>query len=134
MEALRYECPLIIVPNPTLLDNHQRELALECARKETAVVGKLGRLHEALSLAGQLAAKRNLEALPPYREPPFPVPETERRTLLDWALLTCYPEEYERQLGQHSPPAAPRRESVVARSDSLDDYDRNFAVERMRSG
>lgn len=42
MEALRYKLALIVVPNPTLLDNHQAELAEECERKEWAVVGKLG--------------------------------------------------------------------------------------------
>lgn len=42
MEALRYQCPLIVVPNPELMNNHQQELADECAAKRYAVVGKLG--------------------------------------------------------------------------------------------
>ena len=33
--------PLIVVPNPTLLDNHQAELAEEMARQRYAVHGKL---------------------------------------------------------------------------------------------
>jgi len=30
------------------------------------------------------------EALVPYSAPPFPVPESERVTLFDWMVLTCY--------------------------------------------
>lgn len=38
-----------------------------------------------------------MDALPPYTPPPFPVPEAERVTLFDWMVLTCYPEELNRQ-------------------------------------
>lgn len=42
LEAMRYQVPLIVVPNPTLMDNHQAELARECARQKWAVYGELG--------------------------------------------------------------------------------------------
>jgi hypothetical protein len=32
-----------------------------------------------------------MDDLPPYKEPPFPVPEAERCKLFDWMVLTCYP-------------------------------------------
>ena len=34
-----------------------------------------------------------MDALPPYRPPPFPVPAADRVTLFDWMVLTCYPDE-----------------------------------------
>jgi beta-1,4-N-acetylglucosaminyltransferase len=42
MEALRYQSPLIVVPNSSLMDNHQAELAEECEKQQWAVYGKLG--------------------------------------------------------------------------------------------
>jgi beta-1,4-N-acetylglucosaminyltransferase len=42
MEAFRYQCPLVVVANPELMNNHQQELADECAAKGYAVVGELG--------------------------------------------------------------------------------------------
>lgn len=41
LDALRLSIPLIVVPNPTLLDNHQDELAEELARQGYVVHGKL---------------------------------------------------------------------------------------------
>lgn len=148
MEAMRYRCPLIIVPNPTLLNNHQAETANHAAAAGHAVVGTLGRLPEALREARTLAAKRNLDSLPPYREPPFPVDPRDRRTLLDWTLLTCYPGELARMLAgkededeeddeeEMAWAGKPRVSNVSMDTevDSLDAYDRRVALDCIRSG
>ena len=42
MDALRMDVPLIVVPNPSLLDNHQVELAEELARQGYVVHGQVG--------------------------------------------------------------------------------------------
>jgi beta-1,4-N-acetylglucosaminyltransferase len=133
MEALRYECPLIIVPNPTLLNNHQAEIASHVAAKDLAVVGQLGHLHEALHASRLQAAKRNLDSLPPYRDPPFPVPETDRRKLLDWTLLTCYPDELARRMEKMDAPRMSHG-SVDTDIDSLDAYDREIALGCLQRG
>ncbi len=41
LDALRIAVPLIVVPNPSLLDNHQEELAEELARQGYVVHGHL---------------------------------------------------------------------------------------------
>lgn len=41
LDGLRMGLPLVVVPNPTLLDNHQEELAEELARQGYVVHGKL---------------------------------------------------------------------------------------------
>ena len=41
LDALRINVPLIVVPNPHLLDNHQVELAEELARQGYVTYGKL---------------------------------------------------------------------------------------------
>ena len=41
LDALRISVPLIVVPNSTLLDNHQVELAEELARQHYVVRGSL---------------------------------------------------------------------------------------------
>jgi len=41
MEAVRYQVPLVVIPNPTLMDNHQAELADEVERQGWAVRGDL---------------------------------------------------------------------------------------------
>ena len=41
LDALRLSAPLVVVPNPSLLDNHQEELAEEMARQGYAVYGHL---------------------------------------------------------------------------------------------
>lgn len=42
LDALRLDLPIIAVPNPALLDNHQAELAKELQLQGYAVYGKLG--------------------------------------------------------------------------------------------
>ncbi|KAK0615019.1 glycosyltransferase family 28 C-terminal domain-containing protein [Bombardia bombarda] len=101
LEALRYQAPLVVVPNPTLMDNHQAELAEECEQQNWAVYGKLGHLAAAVGRSCERLAQgrslSHLNALAPYSPPPFPVPERERVTLFDWMVLTCYPDELARQ-------------------------------------
>lgn len=41
LDALRIVVPLVVVPNPALLDNHQLELAQELAAQGYAVHGDL---------------------------------------------------------------------------------------------
>lgn len=41
LDAMRISIPLIVVPNPTLLDNHQVELAEELAAQGYVVHGHL---------------------------------------------------------------------------------------------
>lgn len=41
LDALRINAPLIVVPNPHLLDNHQVELAEELARQGYVIHGQL---------------------------------------------------------------------------------------------
>ncbi|KAK5661656.1 hypothetical protein OQA88_9756 [Cercophora sp. LCS_1] len=101
LEAMRYQVPLIVVPNPTLMDNHQAELARECARQKWAVHGELGQLARAVDLSWDLVVEGRLADLPPYTPPPFPVPESERTKLFDWLVLSCYPEEMARQQHLH---------------------------------
>lgn len=38
-----------------------------------------------------------MDDLPPYTDPPFPVPEDQRITVFDWMVLTCYPAEFKKQ-------------------------------------
>ncbi|KAK4654299.1 N-acetylglucosaminyldiphosphodolichol N-acetylglucosaminyltransferase catalytic subunit alg13 [Podospora pseudocomata] len=97
LEVRRYGAPLIVVPNPTLMDNHQLELAVEVQRQGWAVHGKIDNLPHAIDNVLQLIQKGRLDHLPPYRPAPFPVPEAERFKLFDWVVLTCYPEEFERK-------------------------------------
>ncbi|KAK3316719.1 hypothetical protein B0H66DRAFT_604995 [Apodospora peruviana] len=104
LEAIRYGAPVVVVPNPTLMDNHQAELAEECERQNWAIYGKLGNLakairasHERLAQGGHDRDRDDNPLTQPYSPPPFPVPESERVTLFDWMVLTCYPEELARQ-------------------------------------
>ncbi|MCJ1475184.1 N-acetylglucosaminyldiphosphodolichol N-acetylglucosaminyltransferase catalytic subunit alg13 [Lambiella insularis] len=48
LDALRIAVPLIVVPNPALLDNHQEELAEELAAQGYVVHGKLNDLAAAV--------------------------------------------------------------------------------------
>jgi len=97
LEAGRYKVPLIVVPNPTLADNHQEELAECIAEQKWGVHGRLDELATALQESWDQVEQGQLYSLPPYSDPPFPVPEPDRITIFDWMVLTCYPEEFERQ-------------------------------------
>lgn len=39
-----------------------------------------------------------MDDLPPYTDPPFPVPEDQRINVFDWMVLTCYPAEFDKQV------------------------------------
>ncbi|KAK4195920.1 glycosyltransferase family 28 C-terminal domain-containing protein [Triangularia verruculosa] len=97
LEVKRYGAPLIVVPNPTLMDNHQLDLAVEVQRQGWAIHGKIDNLPHAVDKILQLIQKGRLDHLPRYKPPPFPVPEAKRFKLFDWMVLTCYPEEFERK-------------------------------------
>ncbi|KAI1502855.1 glycosyltransferase family 28 C-terminal domain-containing protein [Biscogniauxia marginata] len=64
MAALRYDTKLIAVPNPSLMDNHQAELAEEMELQGYAVQGKLGALADAVEHVENHAPK-NWPPTPP---------------------------------------------------------------------
>lgn len=57
LDALRLSLPLILVPNPALLDNHQLELAKELDKMGYAVHGRLEDLSAALKESDNRALK-----------------------------------------------------------------------------
>jgi len=63
LEALRIGVPTIVIPNPTLLDNHQVEFAEVMAKMGYAVHGNLDNLSESLADSDALT-KKNTEGLP----------------------------------------------------------------------
>ncbi|MCJ1404730.1 N-acetylglucosaminyldiphosphodolichol N-acetylglucosaminyltransferase catalytic subunit alg13 [Xylographa trunciseda] len=63
LDALRLGVPLIVVPNPALLDNHQAELAEELAAQGYVVYGKLGDLAAAVGEVEALGKRQ--KAWPP---------------------------------------------------------------------
>ena len=58
LAAIRISVPLIVVPNESLLDNHQVELAEALAEQEYVVHGKLESLGEALVTAERLGKRQ----------------------------------------------------------------------------
>ncbi|KAL8694022.1 MAG: hypothetical protein Q9218_001260 [Villophora microphyllina] len=64
LDALRIEVPLIVVPNASLLHNHQAELAEELARQGYVIHGRLDDLSAALTESELL--RKNRQAWPPY--------------------------------------------------------------------
>lgn len=68
LDALRTGVPIIVVPNETLLDNHQVELAEALAEQEYVVHGRLAQLSQALADAEKLR-QRGLE-WPPVNSGP----------------------------------------------------------------
>ena len=63
LDALRISIPLVVVPNASLLDNHQVELAEALAEQEYVVHGRLDDLAGALQEAEDL--RRRMKAWPP---------------------------------------------------------------------
>lgn len=48
LDAMRIDVPIIVVPNPELLDDHQTELAVEMEKQGYCVHGKLKLVHRTL--------------------------------------------------------------------------------------
>ncbi|OJD22526.1 hypothetical protein ACJ73_06126 [Blastomyces percursus] len=63
LEVLRLGIPLMVVPNPQLLHNHQDELAKQLAVSGYVIYGKLGNLAE--SMAGSEAFRQRMHGWPP---------------------------------------------------------------------
>ncbi|KAL2198211.1 glycosyltransferase family 1 protein [Corynascus similis CBS 632.67] len=97
-EVLGIGAPLIVVANPTLMDNHQLELAESLEEQNVAVHGRIGSLAVAIDRVAERITQGTLDSLPPYCPPPFPVPAADRITLFDWMVLTCYPDELTAQM------------------------------------
>ncbi|KAL6721381.1 N-acetylglucosaminyldiphosphodolichol N-acetylglucosaminyltransferase catalytic subunit alg13 [Lecanora helva] len=60
LDALRIAVPLIVVPNPSLLDNHQVELAEALAAQGYVVHGRLEDLATAVGESERLREKKNV--------------------------------------------------------------------------
>ncbi|KAI1806735.1 glycosyltransferase family 1 protein [Daldinia bambusicola] len=69
LEALDFDSALIAVPNPTLMDNHQSEIADEMARQGHLIRGEIGSLANILS--------QDMLTAPKNQWPPDPDPESE---------------------------------------------------------
>ncbi|KAH8887751.1 hypothetical protein GQ53DRAFT_843878 [Thozetella sp. PMI_491] len=93
LEAGRYSVPLVVVPNPTLMNNHQLELAEEVERQNWAVHGHLGKLDEAINRNQERIVEGRHDHLPPYREEEFRYLGETRIKVFDWVALTTFPEE-----------------------------------------
>ncbi|CAK7262971.1 N-acetylglucosaminyldiphosphodolichol N-acetylglucosaminyltransferase catalytic subunit alg13 [Sporothrix epigloea] len=87
LDAARCDAPLIVVANPDLLGNHQVELAEAVHDAGWAIHGELGHLEDALANLLTRQAQEHADGLPPYQEPTFPIAESERCGLFDWAAL-----------------------------------------------
>ncbi|KAI4658207.1 uncharacterized protein J4E79_007189 [Alternaria viburni] len=57
LEALRYQIPLIVVPNTGLLDNHQEELAVAMERNNYLVRGDVKNLASAIKKSDEFRLK-----------------------------------------------------------------------------
>ncbi|OAG44340.1 hypothetical protein AYO21_01336 [Fonsecaea monophora] len=65
LDALRVSVPIVVVPNPELLHNHQVELAEALAEQEYVIHGKLDNL--AASIASVEDLRRKMKQWPPLR-------------------------------------------------------------------
>ncbi|KAF9700101.1 hypothetical protein EKO04_001544 [Ascochyta lentis] len=63
LEALRYQIPLIVVPNTSLLDNHQEELAVAMERSGYLLRGHVEDLSPAVRKSGEF--RNNMSQFPP---------------------------------------------------------------------
>lgn len=66
LEALRLGVPLVVVPNPTLKDNHQEELAQELQRQGYVVASHYKDIAAAIGQAESL--RERMSAWPPSRD------------------------------------------------------------------
>ncbi|KAI9672923.1 MAG: N-acetylglucosaminyldiphosphodolichol N-acetylglucosaminyltransferase catalytic subunit alg13 [Trizodia sp. TS-e1964] len=66
LDALRMAVPLVVVPNPTLLDNHQVELAEELERQGYVIHGDLNDLSSAILRSEEL--RKGPKKWPPASE------------------------------------------------------------------
>lgn len=73
LDALAIMCPIVVVANPDLMDNHQEELAETMAGFEYLVHGRLGHLEEAIDEAKVLADRRRKNPNVNTGEPEKPV-------------------------------------------------------------
>ncbi|KAI0851346.1 glycosyltransferase family 1 protein [Daldinia vernicosa] len=69
LEALDFDSALIAVPNPTLMDNHQSEIAEEMHSQGHLIQGKIGSLVDIIN--------EDLLTAPKKQWPPDPDPESE---------------------------------------------------------
>lgn len=58
LDAMRIDVPIIVVPNPELLDDHQTELAVEVERQGYCIHGRLDKLAAALEASETHSRKR----------------------------------------------------------------------------
>ncbi|KAL2759064.1 glycosyltransferase family 1 protein [Sodiomyces alcalophilus JCM 7366] len=65
LDGLRVGPPLIVVPNPTLKDNHQVELAEEVQSQGYAIWGRLGQIDHALGQS-ELLRDKNAQKFRPH--------------------------------------------------------------------
>ncbi|KAJ1326562.1 beta-1,4-N-acetylglucosaminyltransferase [Microdochium nivale] len=72
MDALRYNAKLIAVPNESLMDNHQAELANEMQSQGFLVSGRIGRLAEAVEYISTHTPKQWPPQDPQGRSHPHP--------------------------------------------------------------
>ncbi|EOD43149.1 putative udp-n-acetylglucosamine transferase subunit alg13 protein [Neofusicoccum parvum UCRNP2] len=68
LDALRLNVPLIVVPNPTLLDNHQLELAEILEQQGYVIHGKLDNLAASVAQAEEL--RKRQRTWPPINSGP----------------------------------------------------------------
>ncbi|KAF3909825.1 hypothetical protein ABW21_db0203109 [Orbilia brochopaga] len=57
LECLRYQKRIIVVPNRSLMDNHQVELANEMAKQKYVVKGSLKKIDQAIEISATYAYK-----------------------------------------------------------------------------
>ncbi|KAI1473488.1 glycosyltransferase family 1 protein [Daldinia eschscholtzii] len=69
LEALDFDSALIAVPNPTLMDNHQSEIAEEMEKQGHLIQGKIGSLVDIVN--------EDILKAPKKQWPPDPDPESE---------------------------------------------------------